>query len=91
MILFDFRYQDPWAEDTIVFPNFIEQTQARHVKISKQTSIAKRWIRCEPNCRKGTLSGLITPRNIYATSTVKTVKPIPLKMTLPPSRYFYPT
>ena len=29
MILFDFRYQDPWAEDTIVFPNFIEQTQAR--------------------------------------------------------------
>jgi len=29
MILFDFRYQDPWAEDTIVFPNFIEQTQAQ--------------------------------------------------------------
>jgi len=29
MILFDFRYQDPWAEDTIVFPNFIEQTQSR--------------------------------------------------------------
>jgi len=29
MILFDFRYQDPWAEDTIAFPNFIEQTQSR--------------------------------------------------------------
>ena len=29
MILFDLRYQDPWAEDTIVFHNFIEQTQAR--------------------------------------------------------------
>lgn len=29
MILFDFRYQDPWAEDTIVFPNFIEQTQTQ--------------------------------------------------------------
>ena len=29
MILFDFRYQDPWSEGTIVFPNFIEQSQAR--------------------------------------------------------------
>ena len=42
MILFDFRYQDPWAEDTIVFPNFIEQTQARQrqdqqADISRQT------------------------------------------------------
>ena len=42
MILFDFRYQDPWAEDTIAFPNFIEQTQAQQrqdqqAQINRQT------------------------------------------------------
>ena len=86
MILFDFRYQDPWVEDTIVFPNFIEQTQARQ-RQDQQADINRQTL----DTLLTKLSGLITPNNIYATSTVKTVKPIPLKMTSRPSRYFYPT
>ncbi len=42
MILFDFRYQEPWAKDTIVFPNFIEHTQTQkrqdqQAEINRQT------------------------------------------------------
>ncbi len=42
MILYDFRYQDPWAEEIFVLPNFIEQTQAlqrqdQQAEINRQT------------------------------------------------------
>jgi len=47
MILFDFRYQDPWAEDTNVFPNFIEQTQSRqrhNLRIIRSVSLpGEQW------------------------------------------------
>ncbi len=29
MILYDFRYQDPWAEENITLPDFVQQSQAR--------------------------------------------------------------
>ncbi len=29
MILFDFRYQDPWHEENFAFPDFIQQSQAQ--------------------------------------------------------------
>ena len=42
MILYDFRYQDPGAEEIFVLPNFIEQTQAlqrqdQQAEINRQT------------------------------------------------------
>ena len=42
MILYDFRYQDPWAEEIFVLPNFIEQNQAlqrqdEQAEINRQT------------------------------------------------------
>ena len=75
MILSDFRYQDLWAKEKFTLPDFIQQGQAQQ-RYEQQ---------------KETLLGLIPPKNIYATNTAKIAKPIPLKMTLPPSRYFYPT
>ncbi len=29
MILFDFRYQDPWAEENFTLPDFVQQSQAQ--------------------------------------------------------------
>ena len=42
MILFDFRYQDPWAEENFTLPDFIQQSQSQQrydqqVEINRQT------------------------------------------------------
>ena len=42
MILFDFRYQDPWAEENFTLPDFVQQSQAQQrqdqqVEINRQT------------------------------------------------------
>jgi DNA-directed RNA polymerase sigma subunit (sigma70/sigma32) len=29
MILFDFRYQDPWAEENFTLPDVVQQSQAQ--------------------------------------------------------------
>jgi len=29
MILLDFRYQDPWAEENFTLPDFVQQSQAQ--------------------------------------------------------------
>ena len=76
MILFDFRYQDPWAEDTIVFPNCIEQTQAqqRHdqqADINRKTLhsrlqvIMGDYTRLQPNMQKVDYAKLSRKSLIY--------------------------
>ena len=93
MILFDFRYQDPWAEENFNLRDFVHQGQAQQrqdqqVEINRQTLdklLSKLSLK--------DIVGLDHAKEYLhcATSTVKTARPIPLKMTSPPSRCFYPT